>query len=44
VASNKTAAGRFRNRRTEILFIPATASGGDNGNGNNGNGRRNGNG
>jgi len=44
VASNKTAAGRFRNRRTEILFIPATASGGGNGNGNNGSGIRNGNG
>jgi outer membrane protein OmpA-like peptidoglycan-associated protein len=23
VASNKTATGRYRNRRTEILFIPA---------------------
>jgi NitT/TauT family transport system substrate-binding protein len=35
VASNKTAAGRFRNRRTEILFIPASAaSAGGNGNGN----------
>lgn len=31
VASNKTATGRYRNRRTEILFIPA--NGLDNGNG-----------
>jgi NitT/TauT family transport system substrate-binding protein len=27
VASNKTAAGRYRNRRTEILFIPADRNG-----------------
>lgn len=44
MATNKTAAGRYRNRRTEILFIPATASGGGSGDGNNGNGTRNGSG